>query len=242
LKVVAIIQARMGSTRLPGKVLKKVRNKSLLEYQLERVKKATLLHDIVIATTINKRDEEIVNFCKARSIPYYRGSEEDVLTRYYEAARMCNADVIVRLTSDCPLVDPSIIDRNVAEFLSDPSLDYVSNTIERTYPRGMDIEVFSISTLERLRREATSPSEREHVTSFLTRNPNMFQIKQVKQSNDDSQYRLTVDTQEDFFVIKNVIENLYMNSPMFSTEEVVNYLKKMPDIVKINQDIKQKEL
>ncbi|WP_066051377.1 cytidylyltransferase domain-containing protein [Robertmurraya korlensis] len=242
MKVVAIIQARMGSTRLPGKVLKKVRNKSLLEYQLERVKKATLLHDIVIATTINKRDEEIVNFCKARSIPYYRGSEEDVLTRYYEAARMCNADVIVRLTSDCPLVDPSIIDRNVAEFLSDPSLDYVSNTIERTYPRGMDIEVFSISTLERLRREATSPSEREHVTSFLTRNPNMFQIKQVKQSNDDSQYRLTVDTQEDFFVIKNVIENLYMNSPMFSTEEVVNYLKKMPDIVKINQDIKQKEL
>jgi len=147
MKVTAIIQARMTSTRLPGKVLKKVLNKSLLEYQLERVARSELIDEIIVATTLNESDDPIVGLCKQLGVSIFRGSEGDVLSRYYEAARQYNSDVVVRLTSDCPLIDPKIIDRVIQMYLT-KKFDYVSNTQLKTFPRGMDTEVFSFEILQ----------------------------------------------------------------------------------------------
>jgi spore coat polysaccharide biosynthesis protein SpsF len=230
LKIVAIIQARMGSSRLPGKVLKKVLNKTLLDYQLERVKRANLIDEIVIATTLNQIDDDIVQFCESMSIPYYRGSEQDVLSRYYEAAVLFDADVIVRLTADNPLIDPQIIDRTIAEYLNDHTLDYASNTIERTYPRGMDTEVFSFALLEKLNKEATSPLNREHVTSYISEHPSLFRITQVKDSKNESRFRLTVDTPKDFLIISQIIEILYKRCLWFSYEDILNLLNEREDL------------
>jgi spore coat polysaccharide biosynthesis protein SpsF len=241
-KVVAIIQARMGSTRFPGKIFKNVLGKPLLDYQFERLKRSKSIAEIVIATTTNKSDQEIVNFCRSRSISYYRGSENDVLARYYETAKKYKADVIVRITSDCPLIDPAIVDKVVVEYLKDTSQDYVSNTLERTYPRGMDTEVFPFSLLEEMHREAKSLDEREHVTTYIYNHPEQYRIKQVKQVKDDSHYRLTVDTIEDFKVISKIIEFLYKDHPLFSLHDVICLLKEKPDIAMINQHIEQKKL
>jgi spore coat polysaccharide biosynthesis protein SpsF len=230
LKVVAIIQARMGSSRLPGKVLKKVLNKTLLDYQLERVKRANLIDEIVIATTLNQIDDDIVQFSESMSIPYYRGSEQDVLSRYYQAAVLFDADVIVRLTADCPLIDPQIIDRTIGEYLSDQTLDYASNTIERTYPRGMDTEVFSFALLEKLNKEATSALNREHVTSYISEHPSLFRIRQVKDSKNVSRLRLTVDTPKDFLIISQIIEILYKRCLCFSYEDILNLLNERVDL------------
>ena len=148
MKTAAIIQARMGSTRLPGKVLKTVMGKTLLEYQIERVKEAQMIDQIIIATTMKKIDEPIVNLCERLGVDYFRGSEHDVLSRYFETATNFNIDVIVRITSDCPLIDPEIIDKVVSHYLNHrEKLDYASNTLERTYPRGLDTEVFSYNAL-----------------------------------------------------------------------------------------------
>lgn len=230
MKVVAIVQARMGSSRLPGKVLKKVLNKSLLDYQMERIKRTKLIDEIVIATTLNPIDDVLVQFCESRSIPYYRGSEQDVLSRYYEAAILFDADVIVRLTADNPLIDPEIIDRTVAEFLSDNTLDYASNTIERTYPRGMDTEVFSFALLEKLNTVATSPSNREHVTSYISEHPTLFRIKQVKDDKNESRFRLTVDTPKDFLIISQITEILYKKCPYFSYDDILSLLYERVDL------------
>lgn len=241
MNVVAIIQARMGSTRLPGKILKKVLGKPLLDYQIERLKRSKLINKIVIATTTNKQDQEIVDFCKSRFISFYRGSEEDVLARYYETAKKYKADVIVRITSDCPLIDPVIVDKVVEEYLNDTTQDYVSNTIERTYPRGMDTEVIQFSLLEEIHREAKSLTEREHVTAYIYNHPAMYRIKQVKQVIDESHYRLTVDTIEDFQVTCTLIEFLYKDNPLFSLHDVIRLLKEKPDLALINQHIEQKK-
>ncbi|MBD3109666.1 glycosyltransferase family protein [Bacillus sp. AGMB 02131] len=240
MKVVAIIQARMGSTRLPGKVLKQVMNKPLLDYQIERLKRAKMLDDIVIATTVIERDKEIVRYCEERSLSYFKGSEQDVLSRYYEAAQNVNADVIVRITSDCPIIDPAVVDDVISHFLQDPSFDYVSNTIERTYPRGMDTEVFPFAVLNRVHQEATAYPDREHVTSYIVRHPHKFHIKQVKQETDESGFRLTVDTPEDLQVIEHILQHLYVQSPFFSQQDVIAFLKQRPDVVRLNENIQQK--
>lgn len=233
----------MGSTRLPGKVLKKVLGKPLLEYQIERIRHATLIDDIVIATTTKEADKPIVNLCKKLSILYYRGSEEDVLSRYYEAALKFEADVVVRLTSDCPLIDPIVIDHVIRTFLNEKDkLDYVSNTIERTFPRGMDTEVFSFNALEKAFTCAKQSSFREHVTPFIYKNPNDFRLKNVKLNEDYSNYRLTVDTIEDFNLIKRVLASLYVESPVFKLEDLILFLRLNPDLEKINAHVEQKEI
>lgn len=240
MRIVAIIQARMGSTRLPGKVLKQVMDKPLLDYQIERLQRTKMLDDIVIATTVNEQDQEIVRYCEVRSLACFRGSEEDVLSRYYEAAQNANADVIVRITSDCPIIDPAIVDDVISYFLQDPSFDYVSNTIDRTYPRGMDTEVFPFEVLNRVNQEATDYSDREHVTSFIVRHPHKFRIKQVKQETDESGFRLTVDTPEDLLVIEHILRNLYVQSPFFSQQDVIAFLNQRPEIARLNNHIQQK--
>ncbi|MGM8366490.1 cytidylyltransferase domain-containing protein [Virgibacillus sp. W0181] len=243
MKVVAIIQARMGSTRLPGKIMKKVLDKSLLEYQIERVKRSKLIGEIVIATTTSESEEPIVDFCKKHFISYYRGSEDDVLSRYYEAAEEYNADVVVRLTSDCPLIDPEIIDKVISIYLKrKEGIDYVSNTLERTYPRGMDTEVFSYDALKTANDNAVSPPEREHVTPYFFQNPRMFKILSVTSDTNHSEHRWTVDTLEDFVLIEKIIEALYKNKPLFSYFDILKLLDENREWFDINAEIKQKRL
>ncbi|WP_188208268.1 cytidylyltransferase domain-containing protein [Alkalibacillus aidingensis] len=239
MRVTAIIQARMSSTRLPGKVLKAVLNRPLLHYQLDRLQRASMLDEVVVATTENSTDDAIVDFCQQVDIPVYRGSKEDVLSRYVEAARFFNADVIVRLTSDCPVIDPVIVDRIVQCFRSSKS-DYVSNTMIRTYPRGMDTEVLNQSTLETLHQKATTPTDREHVTSYMLKHLNEFDVEQVKHKEDLSHYRWTVDTPEDFELIKRIIEHIYPTNSHFTMEDILDLLKEHPSWVNINAHIEQK--
>ncbi|MES9684803.1 glycosyltransferase family protein [Gottfriedia acidiceleris] len=242
MKVVAIIQARMGSTRLPGKVLLKVLNKPLLAYQVERVKRSKLINEIVIATTTKDLDREIVNFCELMFLSYYRGSEDDVLSRYYEAASIYKADIVVRITSDCPLIDPNIIDLVINEFIINmKQIDYASNTVQRSFPIGMDIEVMSYSLIESINRLNLVQPFREHVTPYVYNSGN-FIIRQVLQETDKSHIRLTVDTPEDFILIRKVIEELYPKKPFFTLQDVYDLFDKKPEILMINHHIKQKKI
>ncbi|MCL6611783.1 MAG: glycosyltransferase family protein [Peptococcaceae bacterium] len=242
MKKVIIVQARMSSTRLPGKVLKEVLGKPLLEYQYERLQRVRLADKIVIATTVNQSDQPVIDFCKRLNISYYRGSETDVLTRYYEAALLYSADIVVRVTSDCPLIDPFVIDKVMDFYLQHyPTYDYVSNTLERTYPRGMDTEVFSFKALERAHFEAVSPPDREHVTPFLYRNSEKFRINNVSFHSDQSCHRWTVDTVEDFELIKRVLECLYPINPEFTMEDVLDIISLNPDWFYINAHVEQKK-
>jgi len=174
-KVVVIIQARMKSSRLPGKVMLQVLKRPLLSYLLERVGEVGTTNEMIVATGNHPDDQPIVELCQEQGIRVFRGSDEDVLDRYLQAAREYHADVVVRITADCPLIDPNIIER-VIRFYLDNTYDYVSNTLVRTYPRGMDAEVFSRTTLEKTAYEAKAASEREHVTLFMYRHPEMFRL------------------------------------------------------------------
>ncbi len=243
MKTAIIIQARMTSTRLPGKILKMVLDKPLLEYQIERLKRVNRADQIIIATTINETDNPIVDLCNKMEVPFYRGSEQDVLARYYYAAREKQADVIVRVTSDCPLIDPQVIDKVIGFYLNHKSdCDYVANVLERTYPRGMDTEVFSFQGLEEAFREAVDPPEREHVTPFFYRHPERYRLSNVAYHENQSQHRWTVDTIEDFLLIKNIIEELYPSNPTFTFEDVLRVLDRNPEWISINAGIEQKEI
>jgi spore coat polysaccharide biosynthesis protein SpsF len=240
-KVVAIIQARMGSSRLPGKILKPVLGKTLLEYQLNRIERIKQINEIVVATTTNEIDNKIVDLCNRLSIPFFRGPEEDVLKRYYDTAKQYGANTIVRLTSDCPVIDPIIIENTINYYLNN-NFDYVSNTLERTFPRGMDTEVFSFQALERAFNEGEEKHFREHVTPYIYQNPDIFKLGSFYSKKDNSQYRLTVDTQEDFDLIEKIILNLYPRNNQFNLNAIIDLLTEKPELVKINAHIEQKKL
>ncbi|WP_409368014.1 cytidylyltransferase domain-containing protein [Lysinibacillus sp. 38-6] len=241
MRIVAIIQARMGSTRLPGKILKKVNGRPLLSYQLERLQQSNFISDIVIATTTDEKDDVIVEFCKLNNILWFRGSEEDVLARYYETAKRFNADAIVRITSDCPIIDVQVVNKTITYFI-DNNFDYVSNTVDRTYPRGLDTEVFTFAALEKAHKEAVMERDREHVTAYFYTNPDIFKIAGVRNEMDYSKYRWTVDTEEDFQLIENIIENLYSENPQFTLYDTVKLMEANPDWFYINAHIEQKKL
>ncbi|MGP7818525.1 cytidylyltransferase domain-containing protein [Niallia sp. 01092] len=241
LRVGTIIQARMGSTRLPGKVLKTVLGKTLLEYQWERVGRSNRLDEIIVATTTNEADHPIVELCEKLCIPVYRGSEEDVLARYYEAATAFKLDVIVRLTSDCPLIDSDVVDKVVEFFISDINkYDYASNTLARTYPRGFDTEVFSYEALTMAYLEAKNVSNREHVTSYFYQHPEKFRLASIEDKDDHSEYRLTVDTMEDFTLIKKIVCILYPQKEFFDLKDIVGVLNENPSWANINKHVEQK--
>jgi spore coat polysaccharide biosynthesis protein SpsF len=242
LKVIAIIQARMNSTRLPGKVVKKVLGKTLLEYQIERVRRAKLISEIVVATTTNDGDEPILDICRQLGLAYYRGSEHDVLARYHGAATAFKTDAIVRLTSDCPLIDPQTIDRVIAYYWKHQLLfDYVSNIAKRTYPRGMDTEVFSAKALRIAYQEATALHDREHVTPFIYNHPGRFRLGSVQYERNLSHHRFTVDTTEDLQLITNILEALYPTNPQFTLEDILEVLDKRPEWCEINALVSQKQ-
>ncbi|MBQ0140958.1 MAG: glycosyltransferase family protein [Kurthia sp.] len=240
MKIVAIVQARMGSTRLPGKVLKEVLSRPLLSFQIERMKQSKLVNELVIATTPHG-NEKIIQLCEKEIVPYFVGSESDVLDRYYKAGKKYEADVIVRMTSDCPLIDPVIIDQVIQMYL-DGNYDYVSNTQDRTFPRGMDVEVFSMEALEKAFEEAIIDYEHEHVTPYIYLNRDKFSIGQYTQVDDKNDIRLTVDTNEDFLVIKKIFNELYNEKPNFLLDDILAILEKYPEWKEINKNIIQKKL
>lgn len=243
MKTVVIAQARMTSTRLPGKVLKTVLGKPLLAYFIERLQRVSLANQIVIATTINATDEPIVDLCRNLSVAFTRGSEQDVLSRYYDAAVVTGADIIVRVTSDCPLIDPALVDEAIRYFNTNSDrFDYVSNSLAETYPRGMDVEVFSAHLLREAQFEANLTPEREHVTPFFYTHPERYRIGEIHAPQNLSHHRWTVDTPEDLELIKRLIKTLYPLKPDFNLADILETLAVHPDWPLINTDIRQKKL
>lgn len=237
--VIIIVQARMASTRLPGKVLKPVLGRPLLSYLIERLKRVRKADQVVIATTTNPLDEAIVAFCQNANIPYFRGSETDVLSRYFHAAQAFKADTIVRITSDCPLIDPATVDQMIALKQDE---DYVSNTLVKTFPRGMDTEVFSFQALQAAHNEAKLPSEREHVTPFIYHHPERFRLLNVPYTSNQSHHRWTVDTPEDLTLVTKIIEALYPSDPAFNLENMLELLNQHPDWPQINAHVVQRQI
>lgn len=239
-KVGIIVQARMGSTRLPGKILKEVLHKPLLAFELERLRRVKRANAIVIATTTNPRDLPIVEFCTKYGVECFRGDEDDVLSRYYECAVAHKFDIVVRITADCPLIDPEIIDQILETMLECKLYEYVSNTLTRTFPRGLDCEAFYFKNLEQAYEEATERSDREHVTLYMHRAIRTDLLRNISSPVNLSHHRWTVDTPEDFELIAKILEALYPKSPNFDFRDVLKLLDQHPDWVKLNSHIEQK--
>lgn len=235
-----IVQARMTSTRLPGKVLMPVMGRPLLEYQLDRLREVPRTR-LCVATTTNGTDEPIVDLCRKLSIAVHRGPEDDVLSRYVEAAAVMQADPIIRVTSDCPLIDPDVVSRVIALY-EGGGCDYASNALTRTFPRGLDTEVVSRSALEMAGREATGPADREHVTPFLYRQPERFRLCGLQHTGDLSDHRWTVDTAEDYRFVSEVIQELYPQNPRFRMADVLDLLERLPELREINLGAQQREI
>ena len=242
MKVVAIIQARMGSTRLPGKVLMDLAGEPMLARVVSRCRRVALLTDVVVAATTQPADDAIARLCAERGWPCFRGSEDDVLDRYYRAALEHKADVVVRITSDCPLIDPAVVDLVVREFIRrQPEVAYASNVVpSRTFPRGLDTEVMQFAALERAWKEDNNPAWREHVTPYLSEVEGRFPVHCVTNEGDYSSQRWTVDTPEDFEFVRLIYQ--HFSHDRFSWREVLTLLERHPEWLEINRHIVQKAL
>ena len=237
--VLAIIQARMGSTRLPGKVLKEILGKPMLAYMIERVQRSKYIDKVVIATTLSANDDQLFSYCKTQNWNVFRGSENDVLDRYYQTALPEKADVVVRLTADCPLIDHRVVDDVVGNFL-DNSFDYVSNINPPTYPDGLDTEVFSFVSLQKAWKQANEHYDREHVTPYIRRSEE-FKRSNIRNAVDLSDERWTVDDPEDLTLVRTIFEALYPQNQDFSMADVLEYKNKNPEVFSINKKTKRNE-
>lgn len=243
MKIGAIIQARMGSTRLPEKVMKNLKGKTVLEHVIERVRQSKLIDEIIIATTTHERDAVIESEAIRCDAKVFRGSEDDVLSRYYYAAKENNIDVVVRITSDCPLIDPMVIDEIINFYLKN-NYDIVSNAgsnlSNRTFPRGLDTAIFSFEVLENAFNNAKEKYQREHVTPYIyeTSDGNYY----YKNDIDYSKYRWTLDTDEDFELISEVYKHLYHGIHDFHLSDIVKLFEKMPELYDINAHVEQKKI
>ena len=241
-RVVATISARMGSTRLPGKVLMPLLGEPILLRIVERLKHSKYFDDIIFATSVNSKDDAIENFCNERGYKCYRGSEDDVLARVYETAKSCNADIVYRGMGDSPLVDWRIVD-DLIERLDAGSYDLVSNEMgECPVPDGFDATVFTMKALEQGYHEATHPEMREHVTVHIKTDPARYKVLALKAEGEMNapDLRLTLDTQEDYELITKVFEKLYPNNSDFAAHDIVEFLRSNPEIAAINSTVHQK--
>jgi spore coat polysaccharide biosynthesis protein SpsF (cytidylyltransferase family) len=236
LKTIAIIQTRMGSTRLPGKVMADVAGKPLLRCVLDRTSAIQGIDQVVLATTSLARERPLIQLAKTCAIEVFAGSEVDVLDRYYRTALAFSADTIVRITADCPLLDPKVSERVVAAFCSG-AYDYVSNVHPPTFPDGLDTEVFSFVALERAWREGALASEREHVTPYIWKNPSKFRIFNVANDRDLSSLRWTVDEPADLEFVRAVYSHLSVKASVFGMQEVLGLLSDHPELQRINYGI-----
>lgn len=239
--IIAIIQVRMGSTRLPGKSLAEIEGKPMLWHVVERTKQAKKVDKVVIATTVLSEDDAIANLAKEMDVDCFRGDVNDVLDRYYQTAKKFSADVIVRVTGDCPVVDPKLIDKTIGVFL-EGGYDHVSTSYPKaTFPDGLDVAVFNFSSLEKAWKEAKLISEREHVTPYIWKNPALFKLASVEHETDLSHLRWTVDEQKDLTFIREIYKKLYKPGKIFFMEDVLTLLKAEPNLAMINQNINRDE-
>jgi len=236
--IAGIVAARMESTRLPEKALFEICGKPVIQIMTERMKPARKLDRIIIATSNNKKDDLIENFCKENGIECYRGSEESPVDRYKKISDSIGADVIAKFGADCPLIDPKVIDHVIDIYLNN-NYDYVSNygPPPKTYPEGSTLDVYSSKTLTEAYNEAKKPSELEHISPFICNRPKRYKLYRVDYKKDISNYRFSLDYQEDFQVIKSIYEALYPINPLFTLEDIISWLDSNPEIFKINSHI-----
>ncbi len=243
MKIVATIEARMTSTRLPGKTLKPILGKPMLELLVERLCRAKYVDEVVIATTIDSSDDAIEALAKKIGVGIYRGSMEDVLDRVLQAALAYNADLLVEMTGDCPLLDPDVVDLAIATF-QNGHYDYVSNVVERTYPRGLDTQVYPTQVLAEVDKKTQEPADRENVSLYIYEHPQEYRLGHFHAEGNLKRpdLRLTVDTPEDFRLISRIYELLYPSNSAFGLEEVIDVINNDPELVEINAHIQQKSV
>lgn len=240
-RTVITIQARMRSERLPGKVLAPVAGRPLLELMVERLRRVRLADDIVIATTMDSSCDGIAQLASQIGVGCFRGSEEDVLDRVLLASREARAELIVETTGDCPLLDPATVDRVIGAFLSS-DVDYCSNTLRRTYPRGMDVQVFPLRVLDEVARSTSDPVDREHVSLYIYEHPERFRLMNIESglSPGAEDIRLTVDTPQDLQLVRQVFERLLPRRRDFDLADIMALLRQHPELLAINASVRQK--
>ena len=237
MKILAITQARINSSRLPGKAMKLINSKPLLYYHLHQLSQSKLIDEIVVATSVNKSDDKIANYCKNNKINFFRGSLKDVLSRNYYCAKNFNADLIVRVTSDCPLIDPEIIDFCIKKYMR-KKVDYLSNTTPpdgATYPDGTDVEIFNFKNLEYAFLRCKNKNFREHVTFYFWKNPLKFKLLRLDLKKNLRKYRITVDYKEDFLLINKILNYFKRNKIKLRLWNIISFLNKQKHINRINQ-------
>jgi len=231
-----IIQARMGSSRLPGKAMKKLNNEiPMLKFQLEQLKFSRYINKIIIATTTLENDNFIIDFCEQNNLEYFRGSSEDVLDRYYNCAKKFEFPIIVRITSDNPLIDPEIVDKVINEFLNS-KCDYMTTEYPKTFPLGFAVEIFNFKSLEKAWKDSRLPSEREHVTPYLIKNKDLFEHKNYSYHQNISHLRCTVDTDDDFKLIEKIIKKI--ETRPIHLINVMELFQNEPRLIEMNNHIK----
>ncbi len=237
MNIVTVVQARMSSTRLPGKIMMPILGKPLLLRMIERLQNAKLIGQLVIATSTNTDDNEIENFCNQNKLVCFRGHLTDLLDRHYQVGKLYSADAIVKIPSDCPLIDPQIIDKVLQFYIDNEEFDYVSNLHPATYPDGNDVEVMSIQSLEFAWKDATKQLEREHTTPFIWENKDSFNIGNVEWETGldlSTSLRFTIDYMEDYNFINRVYQELYPDNPKFGLNQILHLLERKPEIADIN--------
>lgn len=240
MKGVLIVQARLGSSRLPGKVMREIEGQTMLARVVERARRVRHVSEVIVAIPDAPCDAPLEVHCRELGVPVFRGSELDVLDRYYEAARSRDAEFCVRVTSDCPLLDPEVSSMIVARFLEAGDVDYCSNKIPQSFPRGLDTEVFRFSALERARREAAEPYERVHATPYLYRHPEIFRLLSICDEVDRADWRWTVDTPEDLDFVRTVYRRLGPGA--FSWRDIIRLLEAEPQLCAANAHVRQKAI
>lgn len=239
IKIVTIIQARTGSTRLPDKIFMPLAGKPLLLRMIQRVQNSNLAGQIVVATTTEREDDKVEEFCRLNKLSIYRGHPTDLLDRHFKAAIEYNADAVVKIPSDCPLIDPNIIDRVIEYYLNNiAKYDYVSNLHPATYPDGNDVEIFSMPSLKAAWENAARDLEREHTTPYFWENPDKFRVGNVEWETGldySMSHRFTIDYMEDYLFIKAVYDELYDSNPEFSLSDILELLERKPEIKRLNE-------
>lgn len=238
--VMALIQARTGARRLANKVLLDLCGKTVLEHVVSRVRRAKTVDEAVVVTTVRKEDLKIVELMSGQGIRVLCGSEDDVLDRYYQAARLLNAQHVVRITADCPVMDPQVIDRVVECYFKNKA-DYCSNALTQTFPDGLDVEVFSFEALAKAWKNAKLTSQREHVTPYIRNNKRLFKVVSMDHPSNLGAHRWTLDEQKDYMFLKKIFDGLYSQNPNFGMQDVLKFLEKNPKLTQINGRITRNE-
>lgn len=241
MKTVITIEARMRSTRLPGKVLRPLLGEPMLARMIERLRRVRRADQIVVATTEHAADDPIVALARELDVSWHRGSEEDVLARVLDAARSVDADLIVETTADCPVIDPAVIDQLIHTFRTN-QVDYCSNILTHTYPRGLDAQVFPTAILADVAARTQDPADREHVSLYIYEHPERYRLLNVASGLDarDAGWRLTVDTPEDYQLIAAIYGELYPSNRRFGLDDILDLLHRRPDLATLNQHVRQK--